>query len=169
VIEVGYVRRMARYNQWQNQNLYDTGDHLSDAERRKERGAFFGSIQKSLSHLMWADQLWLSRFNGTERPPGDIASSATLYPDWQSLKQKRIGFDAEIVHWADGVAPAWLTGELAYYSYGAGRDVQGPRTLFVAHFFNHQTHHRGQVHCLLTQAGGRPGDTDLQLLPEWML
>ena len=71
MIGIGYVQRMALYNRWQNENLYGTADQLTDEERRRERGAFFGSIQKTLSHLLWADRLWMSRFEGADlRRPG---------------------------------------------------------------------------------------------------
>jgi uncharacterized damage-inducible protein DinB len=88
-----------------------------------------------------------------------------LYPEWQQLKDGRIAFDAEIVRWAEGLGADWLAGDLTYFSQSAGREVTGRRWHFVSHFFNHQTHHRGQVHCMLTQAGVKPDDTDLPQMP----
>jgi len=166
MIDPAYARRMARYNRWQNQNLYGVADRLSDAERRHERGAFFGSVHKTLSHLLWGDRVWMSRFSGGSRREVGIAGSVSLYPDWDELKRERAAFDEEIIAWADGVDAAWLAGDLTYYSGGAKRDITAPKWLLVTHMFNHQTHHRGQVHCLLTQAGGRPHDTDLPMLAE---
>ena len=167
MIDTGYVRRMARYNRWQNQNLYDVADRLSDDERRRERGAFFGSIHKTLSHLRWADQIWMSRFTvDVQRPQAGIAESVSMFPDWNGLKRERVGFDETIITWANGVDPAWLAADHTYYSGAAKRDITAPRWMLVSHMFNHQTHHRGQVHCLLTQAGGRPHTTDLPALPE---
>jgi uncharacterized damage-inducible protein DinB len=163
MIGVGYVHRMALYNRWQNENLYGTADQLT--ERRRERGAFFGSIQKTLSHLMWADRLWMSRFQGTQRPQGGIPDSAPLYPDWESLKSQRVDFDAEIMRWAECLSPNWLVGELTYFLQSSAREIRGPGWRFVSHFFNHQTHHLGQVHCKLTQAGVKPQDTDLMMMP----
>ena len=69
MIDVHYVRCMARYNRWQNENLYGAADTLSDAERRGDRGAFFGSIHATLNHLLWADRIWMSRLAGTPRAP----------------------------------------------------------------------------------------------------
>ncbi len=166
MIDSAYVQRMARYNRWQNENLYGVADRLSDETRRQERGAFFGSIHKTLSHLLWADRIWMSRFTSVPRPPGGIPESVSLYPDWENLKAERIAFDGAILHWADGIDPAWLTADHSYYSGAIKRDVTKPRWVLIAHLFNHQTHHRGQVHCLLTQAGGKPSDTDLPFMPE---
>ena len=166
MIDPGYVRRMARYNRWQNQNLYGVADQLGDEERRRERGAFFGSIHKTLSHLLWADQVWMSRFTDVQRPPVGIPESVSLYPDWEDLKQKRVAFDGTIVAWSDGLDAAWLKDDLSYYSGAMKRDLTKPKWQLVTHLFNHQTHHRGQVHCMLTQAGGKPHATDLPALPE---
>jgi uncharacterized damage-inducible protein DinB len=166
MIDLGYVKRMARYNRWQNENLYGVADKLSDEERRRERGAFFGSIHKTLSHLLWADRMWMSRFTDVPRPAGGIPESPSMYPDWEGLKRERAEFDAKIVAWADGLDPAWLGGDLTWYSGAAKRDLTNEKWLVVTHMFNHQTHHRGQVHCMLTQAGGEPDATDLPRLPE---
>jgi len=126
MIGVGYVQHMALYNRWQNENLYGTADQLTDEERRRERGAFFGSIQKTLSHLMWADRLWMSRFYGAQPPPARIPESASLYPDWERLKSQRVDFDAEIMRWAEGLSPNWLAAELTYFSQNSARDISGP-------------------------------------------
>ena len=164
MIEPGYVRRMARYNRWQNQNLYGCADTLPDEERRRERGAFFGSIHKTLSHLLWADRIWMSRFTALPKPTVGIPESVSLYDDWDELKRERSAFDATMIAWADSLDPSRLADDLTYYSGGAKREITAPNWLLVAHMFNHQTHHRGQVHCMLTQAGGKPHDTDLPMM-----
>jgi uncharacterized damage-inducible protein DinB len=165
MIDAAYVQRMARYNRWQNENLYGAADTVSDAERRRARGAFFGSIHATLNHLLWGDRIWMSRLAGTAKPEGGIPQSVSLYEDWNDLKRERAAFDAVIVGWADRLEDASLEGELAYYSGAIKADLRKPKWLLVTHMFNHQTHHRGQVHCMLTQAGRKPGDTDLPLLP----
>jgi len=166
MIDRAYVQRMARYNRWQNENLYGVADKLSDEVRRQERGAFFSSIHKTLSHLLWGDRIWMSRFTSVPRPPGGIPESVALYPDWENLKAERIAFDGTILQWADGIDPAWLAADHSFYSGAAKREVTKPRWVLITHMFNHQTHHRGQVHCLLTQSGGKPSATDLPLMPE---
>ncbi len=166
MIDKAYVQRMARYNRWQNQNLYGVADRLPDEERRKERGAFFGSIQKTLSHLLWGDQVWMSRFTDLPRPEAGIPESVSLYSDWETLKSTRAGFDGEIIAWADVVDDDWLAADQTFFSAATKREWTRPRWMLVTHMFNHQTHHRGQVHCMLTQAGGRPHDTDLTVMPD---
>jgi len=166
MIGATYVQRMARYNRWQNENLYGAAERLSGEEREKERGAFFGSIHKTLSHLLWADRVWMSRFTDQPRPQGGgIRESVALYPDWRALSEERVQFDQAIIAWADGIDDAWLAGDQTYHSGAIGRDLTRPRWLLITHMFNHQTHHRGQVHCMLTQAGSKPHDTDLPLTP----
>ncbi len=166
MIDGAYVQRMARYNRWQNENLYGVADRLPDEERRRERGAFFGSIHKTLNHLLWGDRAWMSRFADVPKPAGGIPESVSLYSDWDELKNERARFDRKIMDWADEIDPLWLAADHTYYSGAAKREVTKPRWVLVTHMFNHQTHHRGQVHCLLTQAGGKPHDTDLPFMPE---
>ena len=166
MIDRAYVQRMARYNRWQNQNLYGIADALPDEERRRERGAFFGSVHKTLSHLLWADRVWMSRFTDLPRPEAGIPESVSLYPDWDGLKRGRVSFDETMITWADRLDPAGLDANLTWFSGGVMREITKPRWVLVTHMFNHQTHHRGQVHCMLTQAGAKPHATDLSLLPE---
>ncbi len=162
MITPAFVRAMADYNRWQNESLYGCADQLSDAQRKEPRGAFFGSIHATLNHLLWGDQIWMSRFAGTPKPKAaGIPDSVAMYDSWEELKRERAAFDAVIIGWAAGLDPAWLEGDLTWYSGAAKRELSRPKALLVAHMFNHQTHHRGQVHCMLTQAGVRPGATDL--------
>ena len=167
MIDGACVRLLARYNRWQNQNIVGTAATLADAERPRDRGALFGSIHGTLSHLVWADGVWTSRLvPDAPRPPGGVAESATLYPDWDDLVARRAALDARLVAFADAIDDAWLTGDLVWFSGASGRELRQPRWRTILHVFNHQTHHRGQVHAMLTQAGARPGDTDLMLMPE---
>ena len=166
MIDVAYVQRMSRYNRWQNENLYGVADRLSDSERRLERGAFFGSIHKTLSHLLWADRAWMSRFADWPKQTVGIAGSVSLFPDWDNLKAERKDSDTGLIGWADALDPEWIRGDLTWFSGAINREVTKPLWELVTHFFNHQTHHRGQVHAMLTQAGGKPHDTDLFAMPE---
>jgi uncharacterized damage-inducible protein DinB len=162
-ISVGWVRMMAGYNAEMNRRLYAAAGRLDEAARRQDRGAFFGSIEATLNHLLWADAMWMSRFAGWDRPP-DMKTGLTWFPDFGALAAARVDTDARLIAWAEGLDPAWLAGDQSWYSGAIKQDVTRPRDVVVAHLFNHQTHHRGQVHAMLTAAGERTGDTDLWLL-----
>ena len=88
-----YVRLMARYNTWQNGSLFEAANTLSDAARRADRGAFFGSTHATLNHLLWADRMWMSRFAGTARPAQMIQTSVDMIRGWEELKTARSQFD----------------------------------------------------------------------------
>ena len=160
-----HARMMARYNRWQNESLYGAADGLSDAARKEDRGAFFRSIHETLAHILWADEIWLSRFGACDAPPGDLGASAAYRPEWADLATARKRMDALLVGWADGLAAGDLDGDLTWWSGAAGRELSRPRWVIVAHVFNHQTHHRGQVHAMLTAAGARPEATDIPFMP----
>ncbi|MGI9412295.1 MAG: DinB family protein [Hyphomicrobiales bacterium] len=167
MITTAYVRTMAAYNSWQNGSIYRAADGLSDQQRRADRGAFFGSIHGTLNHLLWADRIWLSRIAGLEGPSApDIASSVGEIDDWSRLKEARARLDRSIADWAATLAAEDLDGDLTWYSGAAGREITKPLGLLLTHLFNHQTHHRGQVHALLTGFGAKPDDTDLPFMPD---
>lgn len=165
MITPDYCRTMARYNAWQNQSIYMAAAELDEAAREADRGAFFGSIRATLSHLMWADLMWIARFEGVEGPGGGIAASADLF-DWATLRTERPRLDARIAGWAWMVTQDELAGDIRWHSMAMGREIAKPCGICVMHLFNHQTHHRGQVHAMLTAAGARPGDTDLPFMPD---
>ena len=165
MITSDYVRLMARYTSWQNGSLYGAAGGLPDAERRRDRGAFFRSIHETLAHVLWADELWLSRFTDYAAPDGGIGQSTSGFSDWTSLSDARTTLDAFISQWAMNLTDDDLAGDLTWYSGAMGREITKPRALLVTHFFNHGTHHRGQVHAMLTAAGARPADTDLPFMP----
>ncbi len=161
-----YAVAMARYNLWQNENLVGAASTLTDAARQLERGAFFGSIEKTFAHILWGDRIWLSRFAGTDAPQGGIAQSVAMGQSWDAFCTARAEFDQQILAWAHGVDPAWFDGDLSWFSGAVGREVTKPKRLLVMQLFNHQTHHRGQIHAMLTAAGAKPGDTDVPFMPE---
>ena len=165
MIRLDYIHTMARYNAWQNRSLLDAADGLDDAARNLDRGAFFGSIRGTLSHLLWGDQTWMHRFSGSPEPAvSAIAASPDMVVDWGELKVQRAAVDQAILQWADDLDAAWLETDRTWFSGAAKRQVTKPAGFLAVHFFNHQTHHRGQVHAMLTAAGVRPEDTDLFFL-----
>ena len=169
MITPAYLRTMAAYNSEMNRRLYAAAERLPDAERRRPRGAFWGSIHGSLNHLLWGDQQWMSRFDGWPKPSLAIKQSGELFDDFAALRVAREDADARIAHWADRVDELWLDEDLTWFSGAANREIRAPKRLLVTHMFNHQTHHRGQVHAMLTAAGQATGDTDLFLLVPDML
>jgi uncharacterized damage-inducible protein DinB len=156
-----WCRLMAAYNSEMNRRLYGAASRLDDAARRQDRGAFFGSIQGTFSHLMWGDAMWMSRFDGWERPAGGIKDSPKLHADFDAMRTARVAADARIEAWADRLDAAQLAAEFTWFSGATNRSMTMPLWIPAAHMFNHQTHHRGQVHALLTAAGVTPADTDL--------
>jgi len=161
MITPAYVTTMAAYNAEMNRRLYAAAARLDDAERRADRGAFWGSIHGTFNHLLWGDLNWMSRFAGWPKLDTPIKESGGLIADFGELSARRVAVDADIAAWAADVTDAWLADDLVWYSWALQREMRGPRTLLVAGLFNHQTHHRGQAHALLTAAGEQTGDTDL--------
>lgn len=166
MVDPAFVQLMARYNAWKNRSLCEAADQLDDEGRWRDRGAFFRSIAATFNHVLWADEVWLSRLTGSPKPPVGGRDSVTYVQDWAEFRRIRAERDAQIIAWAEAVEPAWLRGTLIWYSGAAGREMGKPRAFVIAHLFNHQTHHRGQIHAMLTAAGARPGDTDLFLVDE---
>ncbi|WP_299374143.1 DinB family protein [uncultured Tateyamaria sp.] len=159
-----HLRLMARYNTWQNGSLVTAADGLAPSERWMDRGAFFGSIAATFNHLLWDDALWLARFAGNTRPERDMDVSLTEPGDWDVFKARRAAQDATIEAWADALDADDLNEVIAWYPGGGEVRVEKPATVCFAHLFNHQTHHRGQIHGMLTAAGAEPEATDLPML-----
>jgi uncharacterized damage-inducible protein DinB len=164
MVTVEYARLMAAYNAEMNRRVFAAASTLTDAQRREHRGAFFGSIHGTLSHLMWGDSTWMARFAGWPAPEGGIKASTTLHQDWEAMRAARLDLDARIAAWTATLDLAWLSGDLTWFSGAMQREVSRPRWVLLTHFFNHQTHHRGQVHALLTGFGAATGDTDLPFI-----
>lgn len=164
---------MATYNQWMNRKVYDAAGKLSHVALVEDRQAFFSSILGTLNHLVLGDTVWLKRF--AEHPAGYSAlaplSAITTpsdlrqltFDDLGELSTRRAWLDQLIIDWAHSINEADLDQRLHYHNMrGAAADK--PFFSLMLHFFNHQTHHRGQVTTLLTQAGHDVGDTDLLAL-----
>jgi uncharacterized damage-inducible protein DinB len=158
-----YARTMARYNRWMNGKLYDCAATLDDAARKQDVGAFFKSIHGTLNHLLLADRVWMGRFIGPEYVPTSLAQE--LYPDFGELRREREKADASIEAYAATLDEAALSRTLHYTSISRPAPQAKALGLALAHFFNHQSHHRGQVTALLMQRGVDPGVTDLIALP----
>ncbi|MEP0964227.1 MAG: DinB family protein [Roseobacter sp.] len=167
MIEPRYVQTMARYNSWQNNQLSPVLNVMSIEDLTKDRGAFFGSLLGTANHLLWGDTLWMNRFTGTvAAPDGEASDHTQSHKTIASWTAARLRMDVIIQDWADGLEHDDLTGDLTWFSQTAGRDMSSPMSTFVVSFLNHQTHHRGQIHAMLTAAGQRAPVSDLIFMPE---
>lgn len=163
-------RFMSRYNRWFNQRLYAACDGLSDAARRQDRGAFFGSIHATLNHILWGDAMWLQRLanqgvpfaalaDGVLALPAGASYATVMQDDWHALKARRDRMDAAMLAWLEEMPGDFLLQTLRYANT-KGVQRAHPAWMALTHLFNHQTHHRGQVTTLLMQAGIDVGTTD---------
>lgn len=165
MITPAYCVMMARYNSWQNTCMRRAMAQLSEAELTLDRGAFFGSILGTANHLIWGDRMWMSRFSNVEKPSVSIKESRGLNPTSAAWEAERFRLDGRIELWAEELSSVDLMGNLTWFSGAVGREVTKPYALCIVHMFNHQTHHRGQVHAMLTAAGAKTEDTDLFIMP----
>jgi len=161
-----YCREMARYNRWQNAQLDTLLRPLPREELTRDRGAFFKSLLGTLNHLLWADLLWMSRIEGGARPAGGISDSTGFCPTFGAWSAERFRTDGRIQRWAGRVSNVDLKGDVVWYSGATGQEMVRPLALCVMHMFNHQTHHRGQIHAMLTAAGLAAPVSDLIFMPQ---
>jgi uncharacterized damage-inducible protein DinB len=148
----------ARYNRLANETLYEACAWLSDEERRRDLGAFFSSVHGTLNHLVLGDRIWMARFEGGSHPSTDLG--AVLYEDFAELRAARIAMDAHIERFIADLPRGFAAGTIRYLN-NAGIVSEDPLDVLLPHFFNHQTHHRAQVHTLLSQLGQDPPVLDL--------
>lgn len=165
MIDPTLYRTFARYNAWMNNKLYRACGDIDDGERKRDRGAFFGSIHSTLNHLLFGDRMWMKRFTG--RPYETRPVGQDLFDDYSALRQAREEMDHDILDWTEGLTAEWLAGDITWTSGIDGRARSRPCWLLVSHMFNHQTHHRGQVTTLLSQSGIDIGVTDLPWMPDF--
>lgn len=158
-----YCRAMARYNTQQNHGIVRLIRQMDRDDLYMDRGAFFGSIMRTLNHLLWADMLWMHRFGAGKLPDVSPEDSLDMTPGPAVWAADRVRLDTKISLWAESLHGADLAGEL-HWSNTMGEADTEKLWVCVTHFFNHQTHHRGQVHAMLTAAGQTPGDTDFSYI-----
>jgi len=142
----------AGYNAWCNERLYDAAAMLSDADYRADRGAFFKSVHGTLNHLLLGDVIWMNRFTGEGRLPKTL--DQILYDDFAELRAARRAMDASISRYIGSLSDADLTRPLRYRTFANPADIEQQLAPALDHFFNHQTHHRGQAHALLSRVLG---------------
>lgn len=146
-----HFKTFAAYNAWANRAIYAEAAALSPSAFRENRGAFFGSMHGTLNHILAADRIWMRRFTGTGDAPGRL--DAILHDDVESLRQARIAEDQRIIDWIASLSEESLSRDITYSPLTNPVPVTHNLSLGLTHFFNHQTHHRGQCHTILTSMG----------------
>jgi uncharacterized damage-inducible protein DinB len=147
---MAYFRTFSRYNRWANRRLYEACMALGDDDYHADRRGYFKSIGNTLNHIVVGDRLWMGRFTGV--PSGIADLSAVPHPDRADLHAARERLDEDIIAFFAVFDDARLAQRLEYLDT-RGMVKAVPTALTFGHFFNHQTHHRGQLHDMLSQAG----------------
>lgn len=152
-----HFETFARYNAWANARLYDAAAKLTADERDADAGVFFTSMTGTLNHILVADRIWMRRFTGTGDAPSSL--DAVLFREFEALRTAREAEDARILDWIEHAA---LDGDFTYSSVRVpDRPITQALAPALAHMFNHQTHHRGQAHAILTRLTGDAPSLDM--------
>lgn len=153
---------MAEYNAWANERLYEMARRLSDEQYRQDVGAYFKSLHGTLNHIMTADLIWMRRLTGDGDHPNKL--NAIVFDDLMSLSAARQREDQRIIDFVETLSDAELEETLDYRMLNGMSEKQRRREV-LAHLFNHQTHHRGQAHAVLTMLGmPEPDPLDLLIM-----
>src|SRR5437899_4657006 len=150
---------LAGYNGWANRRRYEAAAELTDAQYRADRGAFFKSMHGTLNHLLVTDRIWMKRFTGEGQAPDRL--DAILHEGFTDLRSAREAEDQRIRLWVDGLDEARLSGVIRYRRVSTPDEFVQPLMPALDHWFNHQTHHRGQAHVILTSLGKTAPELDL--------
>lgn len=165
-----HFEMFAAYNRWANARLYEAFGELPAEEWGRDVGAFFTSLSGTMNHILVADRIWMKRFTGTGAAP--TALDTVLFEDLEALKTAREAEDARISGWLSEIGQEALAGTFTYVTVTDRREVTQKLSPALAHFFNHQTHHRGQAHGILSQLGRTPPSLDLVRFqrdePRWL-
>ena len=156
---VAHYRMFGRYNAWANSRLCDATARLSTEQYRADRGAFFKSVHGTLNHLLVTDRIWMQRFTGEGDAPNRL--NAILFESFDDLRAARAVEDRRIVDFVDGLDDGRIAGTIKYRRVSSPEEFEQQLAPALAHWFNHQTHHRGHVHALLTGLVGEAPELDL--------
>lgn len=154
-----HYQMFAAYNRWANERLYGAVQKLPAGEWNRDVGAFFGSLCRTLNHILVADRIWMSRFTGAGEAPSRL--DTILHENAAALARARRSEDGRIADWIDMLSAEAMDGAFTYTTTSDARVVTQSLAPALAHFFNHQTHHRGQAHTILSLLGEDPPSLDL--------
>lgn len=152
----------ASYNRWANERLYEAAAKLSDADYRADRGVFFRSMHGTLNHILVADRIWMKRFSGEGDAPSRL--DAILFEDFSALRAARRAEDARIADYIGALTPEQLAGSFRYQTITHPVTMEQQLSFALDHFFNHQTHHRGHAHGILSHFLGNDATPSLDLI-----
>ena len=156
------MRLQVDHNRWINGHLHEVCDGLTDAERKRDLGAFFRSIHGTFNHLLLVDRLWMGRLTGTPFAVESLAQE--LHADWEELKRERERADDALERHVVTLDDEALDRPVRYRNT-RGHERAFPVGTILTHLFHHQTHHRGQITVLIGQLGHDFGETDLIGMP----
>jgi uncharacterized damage-inducible protein DinB len=159
ITPTAHYRMFGRYNEWANLQLYAAAARLTPEQYRADRGAFFKSVHGTLNHLLATDRIWMRRITGEGDAPERL--DAILFERFDELRAAREAEDRRIVDFIDRLDEADLARTFKYRRISSPGQFESQLAPALAHWFNHQTHHRGQVHALLTGLVGEAPPLDL--------
>lgn len=154
-----HYRMLGHYNAWANVRLYEAVATLKSHEYQADRGAFFKSVHGTLNHLLATDRIWMKRFTGEGDAPDRL--DAILHETFDGLRPARVAEDARIIAFVDDLDERRLNGTIKFRRVSSPEEFEQQLAPALAHWFNHQAHHRGQVHALLTGLTGQAPELDL--------
>mgnify|MGYP002629748643 CR=1 FL=1 len=155
-------RMFAGYNSWCNERLYDAASKVSDADYRADRGVFFKSLHGTLNHLLVGDRIWMKRFTGVGELPDSL--DAILFDNFEVLRAARRTQDVLISRYIGGLDNERLNGSIRYRTFVKPQTIEQALAPALDHFFNHQAHHRGQAHALLSAMIGNEATPSFDLI-----
>jgi uncharacterized damage-inducible protein DinB len=149
---------LANFNAWANTKIIFSCKELDDVEYKKDRKAFFSSIHDTLNHLLVVDRAYISRIEGKDH--GLKSLDQILYENLFQLEEARIKEDKHLVDLVNSLSEESIHKEITYKGFETGNATYTINLILIT-LFNHQTHHRGQVHNMLSQAGIKPPQIDI--------
>ena len=154
-----HYQMFGHYNAWANGRLYEAAAALSTEQYRADRGAFFKSVHGTLNHLLVTDRVWMHRFTGEGDAPDRL--DAILFESFPELRAAGEAEDRRIIDFVDRLNDGRIAGTIKYRRVSTPEQFEQQMAPALAHWFNHQTHHRGQVHAVLTGLIGKASELDL--------
>jgi uncharacterized damage-inducible protein DinB len=154
-----HYQMFGRYNAWANSRLYQAAAELTSEQYRADRGAFFKSVHGTFNHLLVTDRIWMQRFTGEGTAPDRL--DAILFETFAELRAAREAEDRRIVDFVDRLDHIRIAGTIKYRRVSSPEQFEQQLAPALAHWFNHQTLHRGQVHAVLTGLVGKAPELDL--------